>query len=204
MGNLRNYLTDPSAISLLFSNILVIILAIVQGWEVSTVLWVYWMQSLIIGFFQFLRILSLKKFSTENFTINNQPVQPTVTTKIFTAFFFAFHYGFFHFIYAIFLFNFFRSSQSLDLSFIFIGGFIFFLNHLYSFYHNRIIDGQKTQNIGILMFAPYARIIPMHLIIIFGTILGQSTLVVFLLLKTIVDLVLHNIKHKTNYSLNLK
>lgn len=184
-----------SIISLLFSNIIIIILAIAQQWEVSTVLWVYWMQSIIIGFFQFLRILSLKKFSTENFKINNKPVPPTIQTKIFTAFFFLFHYGFFHFIYSIFLFNFF-TNNSLDLGFIFMGGLIFFINHAFSFYQHRIIDEQKTQNIGTLMFSPYARIIPMHLIIIFGAILGQSTLIIFLLLKTLLDLICHIVKHK--------
>src|SRR3989344_9635074 len=113
MDRFKNLLADSSVLSLLFSNLLVIILAIVQKWEVSTVLWVYWMQSIIIGFFQFLKILSLKKFSTENFTVNNQPALPTTKTKLFTAFFFMFHYGFFHFIYAIFLFNFF-TNQSVD------------------------------------------------------------------------------------------
>src|SRR3989344_7224626 len=110
-NHVKIILMNLSLISLLLSNFLVIILAIVQKWDTSTVLLVYWIQSIIIGFFQFLRILSLKKFSTENFKINNQPASPTTQTKIFTAFFFAFHYGFFHFIYAIFLFNFFRSSQ---------------------------------------------------------------------------------------------
>lgn len=192
-----------SIISLLLSNLVVIFLAIVQRWDVSTVLWVYWMQSIIIGFFQFLRILSLKKFSTENFTINNKPTLPTSQTKVFTAFFFAFHYSFFHFIYAIFLFNLF-TNKALDFTYLFLGGLIFFLNHTFSYVHNKIIDEQKTQNIGQLMFSPYARIVPMHLIIIFGAILGQSTLIVFLLLKTLIDLLMHTIKHKMNYSLSLK
>ncbi|OGE33183.1 hypothetical protein A3C59_03635 [Candidatus Daviesbacteria bacterium RIFCSPHIGHO2_02_FULL_36_13] len=192
-----------SLISLLLSNFLVIILAIVQKWDTSTVLLVYWIQSIIIGFFQFLRILSLKKFSTENFKINNQPALPTTKTKLFTAFFFMFHYGFFHFIYAIFLFNFF-TNQSVDFTYLFLGGLIFFMNHTFSYFHNRIVDQEGTQNIGHLMFAPYARIIPMHLIIIFGALLGQSALVMFLLLKTLADLLLHHLKHKTNYSLNLK
>src|SRR3989344_8366463 len=161
------------------------------------------MQSVIIGFFQFLRILSLKKFSTENFTINNRPVPSTLRTKTFTAFFFVFHYGFFHFIYAIFIYNLF-TKQPLDFKYLLLGGFIFFLNHSFSFYHNKLIDETKTQNIGQLMFSPYGRIIPMHLIIIIGSILGQSALIIFLLLKTLADLIMHNIKHKVSYSLNVK
>lgn len=204
MGNFKNYLSDTSFLSLLFSNILVIILAIIQRWEVSTVLWVYWIQSIIIGFFQFLRILSLKNFSTQKFEINNKPVLPTTQTKIFTAFFFLFHYGFFHFIYAIFLFNLFTSNQPFDFTYLSIGGLIFFLNHFFSYRQNKIIDEQKIQNLGTLMFTPYTRIIPMHLIIIFGAILGQSVLIVFLLLKTLADLIMHTNKHRLNYSLNTK
>lgn len=198
MGDLKKYFADSSTLSLLFSNILIIILALAQKWEISTILWVYWMQSIIIGFFQFLKILSLKKFSTENFKINSHPALPTAQTKAFTAFFFVFHYGFFHFIYAIFLFNFF-TDKSLDSAYIIIGGLIFFLNHTFSYFHHKIIDEQKLQNIGQLMFFPYVRIIPMHLIIIFGAILGKSALIVFLILKTITDLALHTIKHKVNY-----
>lgn len=194
MVKVKNYLLDPSSVSLLISNIIVIILAIVQRWDVATVLWVYWMQSVIIGFFQFLRILSLKNFSTENFSINDKPASPTNNTKLYTAFFFLCHYGFFHFIYAIFLFSFFTKNP-LDFTYIFLGGLVFFLNHTYSYFHNIVQDEKQTQNIGKLMFAPYARIIPMHLIIIFGAILGQSSLVIFLLLKTLVDLLMHILKH---------
>lgn len=197
MGKHKNYLTDFSFINLLISNLIVIILAVIQRWEVTTVLWVYWIQSIIIGFFQFLRILSLKQFSTENFIINNQPALPTAQTKTFTAFFFMLHYGFFHFIYAIFLFNFF-TNKPMDFIYFFSGGLIFFLNHTFSYFHNKIIDEQKTQNIGTLMFTPYVRIIPMHLIVVFGAILGQSVLAVFLFLKTLADLLMHTIKHRVN------
>lgn len=192
-----------SLASLLISNILVIILAITQKWDVSSVLWVYWMQSIIIGFFQFLRIFSLKKFSTENFKINDQPALPTNNTKLFTAFFFVFHYGFFHFIYAIFLASIIAKAPENVLP-ILIGSLIFFFNHLYSFIYNKINDEKVTPNIGKLMFAPYARIIPIHLIIIFGAVLGQSTLVIFLLLKTLADLFMHALKHNPNYSLNTR
>lgn len=195
MGYFRKYLLDPSSISLLLSNFIVIILAVTQNWDVSTLLWIYWIQSIIIGFFQFLKILSLKQFSTENFTINNQPAQPTINTKLFTAFFFLFHYGFFHFIYAIFLASVVAKAPENLLS-ILIGSAIFFLNHLYSFVHNKINDQKLTPNIGKIMFSPYARIIPMHLVIIVGALLtNQVLLVAFLLLKTVIDLLTHIFKH---------
>lgn len=183
MGHFRKYFTDSSSISLLVSNIIVITLAIVQKWDVSTVLWVYWTQSIIIGFFQFLRILSLKNF---------------------TAFFFAFHYGFFHFIYAIFLASV-AAKAPENFMFILTGSSIFFLNHLFSFIHNKEDDEKSKPNIGKLMFSPYARIIPMHLIIIFGALLGdQIKLIIFLALKTIADLAMHIFKHSKQLPFDIR
>lgn len=204
MAKLKKIFSDSSAISLLFSNILIITLSIVQRWEITTILWTYWIQSVIIGFFNFWMILSLKNFSTKSFTINNQPVLPTSQTKTFTAFFFAFHYGFFHFIYAIFLFQFFSFGRSLDFNYLLLGGLIFFLNHFFSYLYNRTADEQKTQSIGHVMFAPYIRIVPMRLVIVFGAFMGQSALLIFLMLKTTVDILSHGVKHtKVRISLSM-
>lgn len=46
------------------------------------------------------------------------------------------------------------------------------------------------------MFTPYARIVPMHLIVMVGTLMGgELLLVLFLVLKTLVDLAMHVAKH---------
>jgi hypothetical protein len=51
-------------------------------------------------------------------------------------------------------------------------------------------------NIGTLMFMPYLRILPMHLSIILGAVLGGSTAVLFFLaLKTAADAGMHVIEH---------
>src|SRR3989344_624904 len=52
------FIFDSSTLGLLLSNVIVIVLAVAQKWDISTALWVYWLQSIIIGFFNFLRILS--------------------------------------------------------------------------------------------------------------------------------------------------
>lgn len=44
------------------------------------------------------------------------------------------------------------------------------------------------------MFYPYARIIPMHLTIIFGPAFNLS-LPLFLLLKTIADVIMHSVEY---------
>ena len=60
----RYFRVDVSAIFLLLSNGLIIYFAIVERWAISDVMWIYWAQSLMIGFFNFLHILDLKDFST--------------------------------------------------------------------------------------------------------------------------------------------
>jgi hypothetical protein len=190
---------------LILSNIVTIIFAIYQNWSLITLMWIFWFQSIIIGIFNFVRILTLKNFSTENFKLNGQNVEPTTSTKYYTAFFFLFHYGFFHVGYLIFLLigsfthimN--KSLPMSGLSFILIliSIAIFFGNHLFSFIYNYEKDSKKVRNIGTIMFFPYARIIPMHLTIVFGLFLINSKfgLIFFLVLKTIADIVMHQIEH---------
>lgn len=195
----RNPFSDPSLWFLLFSNIATIFFAITENWNLSTIMWVYWFQSITIGFFNFIRILQLREFSTEGFKINGRPAQPTQGTKIFTAFFFLFHYGFFHFGYMMFLLTgtvtkaYGNAPNFIELKYIFLTALLFFINHLFSYFYNRPKDTKK-QNIGSLMFYPYARIIPMHLTIIFGSSFGGA-LPLFLVLKTFADAIMHVVEH---------
>lgn len=87
---------DLSIWVLLASNLAAIIWAQIAAWQLGTVMWVYWTQSVGIGVLWFFKILTLREFSTEGFTMNERSVQPTIETRNRTAFFFLFHYGFFH------------------------------------------------------------------------------------------------------------
>jgi hypothetical protein len=199
-------LNDFSLWLLLFSNFVTLFLAVNEGWNLTTIMWIYWFQSVTIGFFNFLRILQLKEFSTEGLKINGRPAQSTQGIKIYIAFFFLFHYGFFHFVYFFFL-LFGTSSQSfgdgpnvVDPKYIFLTVLLFFVNHLFSYFYNRSRD-IKNQNLGSLMFYPYARIIPMHLTIIFGSFFDMFfgsfgfVLPFFLVLKTFADVIMHFVEH---------
>lgn len=189
---------DSPLFFLLLSNIVTICFAIYENWPLMTVLWIYWFQSISIGLFNFIKILNLKNFTTDNFQINHRPVEPTNSTTRFTAFFFLFHYGFFHFVYLMFLTT--ENTNSVPIVAILIPCIFFFVNHLFSFIKNFEQDTNKKQNIGTAMFFPYARIIPMHLIIVFGLTLTGSinALLFFLILKTIADLIMHQIEHIQN------
>jgi len=194
---------DKSLYLLISINLFLIVLALIENWNLLKIMFIYWCQSVIIGIFTFIRMITLKEFSTEGINYNTLP--PTRKTKIFMAFFFLFHYGFFHFGYLIFLFTGLvfltgRSPGPTDPLMILII-ICFFINHLFSFLYNREKDGKTRLNIGRIMMFPYIRIIPMHLTIIFGGFLlfiglPSLTLVLFLVLKTIADAFTHMVEHK--------
>jgi hypothetical protein len=195
-GQWRYFYRDVTVWSLIVSNLLIIGWALIEKWSVFTVMWVYWIQSVGIGIIWFFKILTLKRFSTKGFMINNKLVQPTRATKIKTSIFFLFHYNFFHIIYALFL-----STQGGEVKtgIIILPGLIFLANSFLSFLYNKEKETGQKANIGKLMFYPYFRIIPMHITIIAAGILqdkgmnmeGQATIILFLLLKTVADVVMY-------------
>lgn len=175
-----------------------LVLALWQDWPLALLLWPYWVQSVIIGAFSYRRIMSLERFSTEGFQINRRPVEPNEATRRTTARFFAFHYGFFHFLYAIFLIT--REPLAAqDGLWVAVASLAFLLNHRQSFERFRAADRQGCPNIGTLMFLPYLRVLPMHLMIIFGVGMlegGPLALLLFGVLKTAADCAMHVAEHR--------
>ena len=186
-----------AAFGLVSANIFTLIFALIFNWDIADILWVYWGQSVTIGLFSIKRILSLKDFSTKNFKINKRSVKPSKSTKRQVAFFFTFHYGFFHLVYMAFLLSFSANLIFSQVISICICVFAFIFEQLQTHRKNVEFDQNTCPNIGTLMFLPYLRIVPMHLTIIFGgfclssgnSFLGSFVLILFLTLKTISYLV---------------
>lgn len=196
--------SDRSASILILSNLVVIILAVIQRWQIIELLWVYWLQNIIIGFFNWRRMMNLKEFSTENFKSNGVQLPSTKATKQSTALFFLAHYGFFHAVYLVFLIQIIDDIPSLALLHGAIGLAIFFLNHFFSYNYNRELDDASRPNIGTIMFLPYLRVIPMHLVLMFAISMDRQSLgplLFFLLLKTTADVLMHVIEHAINRKL---
>ena len=194
----NQFQSDRSVVPLLLSNFLTIAWAFFEGWRVVDVMLVYWVQSVVIGYFNYHRIMDLKEFSTENFSINKRRPEPTAETKKHVALFFAAHYGGFHAAYLAFILS--NNSGEISLSSIGIIACVvgFILNHHYSYRFNKERDSQRVPNIGTMMFFPYARIVPMHLLIGLAASLGSESviaLLIFLLLKTGADVIMHMVEH---------
>jgi len=213
----KKYFNEKTVWPLIIANIVVIITAYLNKWNVFIAIWSYWLQSVIIGVFQVIRIIALKNFSTAGFSINNVPADNIPADKVrrITALFFAFHYGFFHLIYFIFLIVLTFAGQDADgviytvgnYQYIFLNGLIFLFHYLYNYFYYRN-ELPKKPNIGTLMFEPYLRIIPVHIVIVLFFYLMVSNkkinfsvtaLVVFLLLKGLNDIITHYLYQKRNF-----
>jgi hypothetical protein len=114
-----------------------------------------------------------------------------------TANFLAMHYGFFHVMYAIFLVGSVHAASSATApgsdpamcSLCWCWELRLRLRSTPEHRRNVAIDRGRRPNIGAMMFLPYLRVVPMHLIIIGGAMLGggNSAVIVFGALKTVAD-----------------
>jgi len=196
---MKEFKFDRSSKSLLFSNIFTMVIAVVEGWSISDVMWIYWGQSIVIGYFNWRRILALREFSTDGFTMNGKPIPVTKESQRQTASFFAMHFGFFHAFYLLFLLLHNRDLDLTQVLFILLCVAIFGANHCFSYYSNLEDDLKGKPNLGTIMFFPYVRIVPMHIMIVIGSLLFKKSmlaLLFFLSLKAAADLVSHFVEHK--------
>ncbi len=157
--------------------------------QYTTIIWLYWCQSVLLGVFNFFDMLTLKKASVENMTFNDKPA--TVRqAKGCLPIFFLFHYGIFHVVYLVFLLVDFKLS---DLSFSMLKWAIagLFLNQLVVFVQNKTKYADIPRNIGTMFFMPYLRIVPMHLTILLPKFIGWTPVLTFLILKTLFDILGH-------------
>lgn len=157
------------------------------------VVWVYWFQSIIIGLFNFLLLLTIKNMDATGFKLNNQPV--TAQNKGCAAWFFLVHYGIFHLVYAVFLLVLF-GVKLLDLKLLLIGVVAFFIESILNYIRQKQMESRVAARISTLFFMPYLRIIPMHLMILLPAFLGWQPSLLFLVLKMAADLLSFVLYHR--------
>lgn len=208
---LRDRPADNAVTGIILMNAIVIGVALFSGDGLVMLMWPYWLQSVVIGYFNVRRIQKLQRFSTSGLKINGASVDPTPSTRRQTWTFFTVHYGLFHFVYMMFLLMFSSglanvaedgtmqglSTLSAWSPWWFLATFVgFVVSHGQSHREHVEADLAGTPNIGTLMFVPYIRIIPMHITIIVGAVLGDGLgLLLFGSLKTVADVVMHKVEH---------
>ena len=186
-----------SLIALVITNAVVVGIALHLGMTLRALMLIYWMQSMVIGACNVIRILSLHRFSTQGFSEGDQPLEETPLTRRKTAKFFVLHYGVFHLAYLLFLLVGGKGQLGAPGAYA-LCALAFVLNHLFSLRRNLAHDAAGRPNIGTLMFMPYLRVVPMHIMIVTGLGFGGSTasIVFFAILKTIADAAMHVVEHR--------
>ncbi len=194
---------------MLISNLVTICLAVSQNWNVTVVIWIYWFQSITIGFFNLIRILALQDFRVvENEELVGLPPFPSLANErapskrfiqISSAVIFSIHFGAVHFAYFMLLMKgtfartFGNVPNRFEWQYILLAAVLFFMNHLFSYLHHRPQERIKS-TIGPLMFYPYVRVLPMQFVLGLS-LTAAGALPFFLVLKTLADCIMHLIEH---------
>ncbi len=185
-----------SAYLLLSANIVPLMGVMFWSWNIVDLLFIYWAESAVIGFYSLLKLILIKHESADPFErIMN------VIAKIFGSVFFIVHFGGFMLGHGLFLYviaNEYLGAQVDLLQLCWATRYALLamlISHGYSFVTNFLIKGEKNREKGSdPMLEPYARIIVMHLTLIFGMFLVlifqkvSLLLVLFIILKTALDL----------------
>jgi hypothetical protein len=195
----------PSAVALIAANLIPLYGVFALGWEVFPLVLLFWLENVVVGGFNVLRILFAR------------PSDPLGWIgKAFLIPFFTFHYGMFTFVHGVFVFALFGGAQgsgsfplttanvlnALARYHLIWAALALVASHGFSFVTNYLGRGEyRTASPQALMGQPYARVVVLHLAIIGGGFLlmslGSPTpgLVLLVLLKIAFDLGAHAREH---------
>jgi hypothetical protein len=208
----RSRLTHPSTLILLGANLLPLAGVLLWGWDAFVLLALYWMETAIIGFWMLVRIASAPGESGDLKFGEGQ----TIASRGGLVLFFIVHAGMFMGVHFVFLWSLFSGDWSsrihspadfvtklviatglwLPLLVLFVarGVTLFYGPRLRAWFAGE--PAPKTdEGTGSVIGAFYARVVVMHIAIIFGgflSFLGSiGPLIVMIALKTAIDLSLH-------------
>jgi Family of unknown function (DUF6498) len=200
-------LRRPSVIALLVANLVPMYGVFVLGWEVFPLILLFWLENIVIGVVNVLKILTARPDD-----------RMWWVGKAFLIPFFIVHYGGFTFVHGIFVFALFGGAtpfapadmsasavlHTIRSSGVLWGALALLASHGLSFVTNYLGAGEyRNADPKVLMGQPYARVIVLHLTIIFGgfvmVALGspRAGLLLLVLLKIGMDLRAHLTERRT-------
>jgi hypothetical protein len=193
---------NVSIISLLIVNIFPIIGVTFFNWDLSSIIFLYWLENIVIGFYTVLKMIRIENKNYIGKSLQKDGQTKEYMLKIPLILFFIVHYGMFTLGHGIFLI--FLLTPNLKMSGTILVGLVsLFISHGISYQRNFINKSEFKKKSSILqMFAPYPRVIIMHLTVLFGSYLMISlnlktfgALLILITSKTAVDLITHIIVH---------
>jgi hypothetical protein len=187
--NWKRLLTDPSLWILIIVNIYFIYYYEQHPQIFTTLIWLYWSQSVLFGFFNFLAMRTATKVDISTYYPNAPKEKTDKQIAGDAAWGFLFHFGFFHLAYCIFLVSM-PATGAFNWDFYKKYVLIFLIFQVINFIQQKLQNKVKAANIGKMFATPYIRVIPMHLCILIPAFFHLSNLIVFIVLKAICDIIM--------------
>ncbi len=202
----KNAILSPTVLLLVIANLVPLYGVLTRHWEIFPILVLFWIENVIVGIINFLKMAFAAPASTGSWLIKI-PLIP----------FFCFHYGMFTLVHGIFVFGFFggyfaEGSIFPDENILFkaitdtgLGWAILALliSHAVSFTWNYIGKGEyKKAHPQELMGQPYGRVVILHITILIGGFLVMAlgspvyALLILIFLKIFIDIQSHTKEHK--------
>jgi len=195
---------SPSALALVAANLVPLGGVVFFGWTVFATLLLFWVENVIVGAFNVLRML-----------VAQPQIGAMWAAKLFMIPFFTFHYGMFATVHGVFVLSLFGGgftgrgfptaatfAHAVQAAGIAPAAWGLALSHGVSFAFNYIGTGEyKSALVPALMFRPYGRVMVLHIVILGGgflvTLFGSPLIPLALLvvLKTGLDLFGHLREH---------
>ena len=189
----------PSLLALGLANALPIAGVLLLGWKVFPLVLLYWLENVVVGGFNVGKLLLAR------------PQEPAYSVgKLFLIPFFIFHFGMFTLLHGVFVFALFGANTlprfdslaelpaAIRAYHLGWGVLALVVSHGLSFYWNYFQNGEyRRASLPILMMQPYARLVVLHLAVLFGgwivLTLGSPLLALLVLvaLKTAADVRAH-------------
>lgn len=209
LGWFVHLLRIPSAFVLVIVNLLPLLAVFFLHWNPFDLIIAYWIENVVIGFFNVFKILLAegKRAEFKNIAVSVNGKALHTISKVSSATFFTVHYGMFTFIHGVFVLGMFAEKSYIFAagSVASLLGFVLALifSHGFSFFYNFLGKGEYKYNSSDYYFSlPYARIFPIHLTIIIGGMLAETlgfawpVAVFFTLIKLAMDLGGHVFEHR--------
>jgi hypothetical protein len=215
----KEYLTNIPLVALVAANLIPLWGVIVWRWDAFNIVLLYWSENIVVGFYNILKMAFAKV---------SKPVENL--GKLFMIPFFAIHYGGFCAIHGFFVLMLFSKGDvdfmdniSWPCFFVFLQMLLNVIRHAYSimpeamryamgalfvshgvsFVYNYLIKGEYARiKPDKLMGSPYARIVIMHIAVLFGAFLTMALgspvgiLIILVGLKTSLDVIFHLRQHR--------
>jgi hypothetical protein len=210
-----------SALFLVAVNAIPLVGVLFFGWNLFSIMLLYWFESGVIGFFNVFKISRADKPAAPRGrrTVNGRPAT-NLSGAAFYVPFFAMHYGIFWVVHGVFVVVFFglfgghplgsigpedvaSGFRGFEPGGVAIAAASLFVSHGVSYYVN-FLGNEEYRNVtpDQQMFKPYGRVIALHLTIIGGGFVAGffgtpvASLVLLVVLKTAMDLFEHLREHR--------